>query len=124
MQPMRSSVLWGIWQKRMVLDKDYMRRMHKTNGNMSGQHRRTKWVADRHARSPELSENFSKLRRLSWAGLEKMTDEQLKTLYLDYKLYEAFYTAQENRCRDARLWARYYRREVGKELKKRGVVVD
>jgi hypothetical protein len=96
-----------------------MRGMHTTNGNMSGQHRRTKW-ANRHFKgAPDVSKHF---RKLWWADPAKLTSEQLLICLKDYKACEAYYNSQENRDRKERGWWRERRREVEAEMKKREVI--
>ena len=98
--------------------------MHKTNGNMSGQHRRQKRYHSLRFDCPQTSESFWKLRRKAWLHLKEMTDKEVKQLYDDYKVIEAYWNDPKHRDRGARTWWRYYRRETGAELKRRGVVLE
>jgi hypothetical protein len=92
--------------------------MHKTNGNMSGQHRRTKW-ANRHFHGvPMVCHGFWKLH---WAKPENLTDQQMKTLYESYKSVEAYYNSQQNRDRGRREGWKRCRRALAVVMKQRGI---
>ncbi len=94
--------------------------MHKTNGNMSGQHRRQKrrheghyyeWPAD-------LPEGFLGLRY--WRA-STMTEEELQTCYKGCCILVRHLSEQKDRNRNTRERWRYEMRYVRAEMLKRGM---
>lgn len=92
--------------------------MHKTKGNMSGQHRREKRLHQHFHDAPAISGAFWKL---FWKPKSLMTDDELKIWLSDCESHVKFYSELPNRDRGRRIgWVRERRTTVA-ELKKREI---